>query len=289
MSECAQCGNNLERMHQVFEGHYLCDHCYGAIVSGSIKEYSHKPNAEFYGESMHSLFYGLELEMMDGARPYEMAGKVGYMLPEVYTKRDASIEGGFEVVTHPCTCEYHESMEYDHIFALCEKEGYKSHDASDSCGLHIHVSRAPLNPESIGAQIYLIHKFWDKYVKFTRRKSGDINRWAGKYKHITEYMLNHEMDFTFRDLYSIASQENFGHFNRYKCINLQNNATIEYRIFRGTLKRDTLIASIQFVDILSKISMEMTEEQIRSLTWSDLKRMFDHKKELKEYLKKRGL
>jgi hypothetical protein len=281
MVECSQCGNPGN--HEVFPGHYVCDQCYSSIVANSIRDYSFKPRAEFFGEDSRKIYYGLEVEMMDGRAPHEMAGKVGYMLNEVYTKRDGSVPGGFEVVTHPCTLQYHESMEYDHIFSICEREGYKSHDASCSCGLHIHVSRSPLNERAIGAQLYLIHKFWDKYVKFSRRKGEDLNHWAGKYGC---FNLMSETT-SFDEIYSDCKRENY--YSRYKCINLQNPGTIEYRIFRGTLKRDTMIASIQYIDVLTRLSLTMTEEQIRALSWSDLKEVFNQKKELKNYLEKRGL
>lgn len=280
MTECNQCGNTMGTMHQVFEGHYICDHCYDSWTRASILSHDVKPVAEFYGEG--NFYYGLEVEMMDGSQPYQMAGYLNYLLPEIYTKRDGSVPGGFELVTHPCSKDYHESMDYDHIFALCEKEGYKSHDASCSCGLHIHVSRAPLSPRAIGAQLYLIHKFWDKYVKFSRRKSGDVNMWAGKYDNISFPSVN-----TFDQIYTLARTENGR--SRYKCINLQNTSTIEYRIFRGTLKRDTLIASIQFIDTLVHLSLTLSEEEIRNLSWDDLKVHFSKKKELKAYLEKRGL
>lgn len=37
-------------------------------------------------------------------------------------------------------------------------------------------------------------------------------------------------------------------FERYTCVNLTNRSTIEFRMFRGTLKRNTFIATLQMVD-----------------------------------------
>lgn len=36
-----------------------------------------------------------------------------------------------------------------------------------------------------------------------------------------------------------------GHGSRYTCVNLTNADTIEFRMFRGTLKLNTLIATLQ--------------------------------------------
>lgn len=281
MTACSQCGS--EGFHEIIEGETLCEQCFTEYTFDSIRSPHANPALEFYGYSDNGRFYGFELEMMDGLNPTLMAGRLNYAFPEIFTTRDGSVPGGFEMVTQPCTLEYHESMDYTRFFSLCENKGYKSHDASRSCGLHVHVSRIPQTHKQIGGQLYLIHKFWNKFVKFSRRKGSDINQWAGMYQCIN-------IGDSFQSIYLKCQYESqMGYQYRYRNINLQNTATIEYRIFRGSLKRDTVIASIQFVDLLCEITGTLSEDEIRGLTWEDIKVRAGKYPELKNYLKVRGL
>ena len=47
--------------------------------------------------------------------------------------------------------------------------------------------------------------------------------------------------------------KNTKYAGRYQGINLQNDNTVEFRMFRGTLKLNTFIAALQFVDCICKI------------------------------------
>jgi hypothetical protein len=43
--------------------------------------------------------------------------------------------------------------------------------------------------------------------------------------------------------------------NRYEAINLQNRHTVEFRLFKGTLKRESFFRSLEFVDALVHFCM----------------------------------
>ena len=77
---------------------------------------------------------------------------------------------------------------------------------------------------------------------------------------------------------------------RYQGINLENQNTIEFRIFRGTLKLNTFIATLQFVDCICRYSKSMRLSDIYTVGWSDL---FSGKDELYpeliDYLKSKNL
>ena len=74
---------------------------------------------------------------------------------------------------------------------------------------------------------------------------------------------------------------------RYAAVNLENDATIEMRIFRGTLKYNTFIATLQMVDEICKVAISLSDEFVQSLTW--LKGIADDKQELINYLKEKRL
>ena len=48
------------------------------------------------------------------------------------------------------------------------------------------------------------------------------------------------------------------HSGRYTCVNLENPATIEFRMFRGTLKYNTLIATLQLVNRICDVALYLS-------------------------------
>ena len=74
---------------------------------------------------------------------------------------------------------------------------------------------------------------------------------------------------------------------RYTCVNLTNTDTIEFRIFRGTLKCNTLIATLQLVEKLCNVAVSLSEERLQALSWSDIMLGIDPQRypELVQYLK----
>lgn len=79
-----------------------------------------------------------------------------------------------------------------------------------------------------------------------------------------------------------------GYGNRYTCINLTNADTIEFRIFRGTLKLNTLIATLQMVSHICDVAIALPDEDLRKLSWSQFVASLGEP-ELVQYLKERRL
>lgn len=71
-------------------------------------------------------------------------------------------------------------------------------------------------------------------------------------------------------------------------MNLQNYSTIEFRMFRGTLKYNTLIATLQFVDKLCDTAVRLSDEPLKALAWTTFVSEI-REKELVQYLKERRL
>lgn len=255
----------------------------------AIHEYSYKPSPEFYecaGENT-SLFMGVELEVDRGRHNGEVAEEIiETMENKIYCKRDGSLDEGFEIVSHPCTLKYHtEKMEWNSIMKHLIDNSFRSHDTS-TCGLHVHVSRGffgDTNDEQdlhIAKLIMLIDKFWDKVVAFSRRRSDNLNRWASKNNievaddDMTEVIID-----------KIKKQKNGG---RYKAINLTNLHTIEFRIFRGTLKHETFLATLQFVETLCHYAKQISLPEIWRVNFTDIFQNTEYT-ELRNYLESKGL
>jgi hypothetical protein len=68
---------------------------------------------------------------------------------------------------------------------------------------------------------------------------------------------------------------------------LLNNATIEARIFRGTLKLNTLIAAIELMEEICIKAINLMDEEMQQLSWRDFVQGINKEQmpELVEYLK----
>ena len=75
---------------------------------------------------------------------------------------------------------------------------------------------------------------------------------------------------------------------RYQTVNLTNSSTVELRCFRGTLKRDTIIASIQLASNMTRYAMTHTPSECRNATWTDVLNV-EQFEELNAYCQTRGL
>lgn len=272
-----------------YDGEYYCAICYDYRINNDdyVKQYSYKPEPVFYGDSTESLYLGVELEIDCGEKQMEVAKSLCEH-EEIYLKHDGSLSNaGFEIVTHPATLDYHtNNMNWSGIMTLCTENLFRSH-YTDTCGLHIHLSRDFLGQTeneqdlNIAKIILLFDKWWDKYiVPFSRRKHSNLERWASK-----PDMQYEESDTEQSIVNKMKTCKNYG---RYQAINLQNYNTIEFRIFRGTLNPKTFLASLQFVVTISEFAKTMRLADLYTVSWSDVFSCTEYP-ELKEYLKTRNL
>ena len=108
-----------------------------------IHEYSYKPEPIFYGDG--NRYFGIELEI-DGAGKdddyaEELLDIANAHADLLYIKTDGSLDDGMELVSHPCTMDYHiNEFPWEDIMHSAVHQGYRSHQTS-TCGLHLHVNR----------------------------------------------------------------------------------------------------------------------------------------------------
>ena len=268
---CAGCNEIIHQDDAEYhDGNYYCSSCYDDVcdnLDNVVNEYSYKPIPIFLGDSKDNLYIGVELEV-DRGSPYDAAVELKDS-DNIYLKHDGSLGSGFEIVSHPATLEYHTHyLGWSEIMQICLSADMRSHDTS-TCGLHCHVSRDFFGSNSdtqdlhIAKLILLINKFWDRYiVPFSRRDYSQLDRWAAKPDiSISENDTEEEI---------VDKVKSSKHNGRYQGINLMNEHTIEFRMFRGTLKLNTFIASLQFVDCICRFAKDMKLSGIYSTNWSDL-------------------
>lgn len=282
---CEDCGRivNFEDSYQLGDYDYCCE-CHSRRTNRPIHDYNYKPEPIFYGEG--SRYLGVELEIDYGGEYTESAEQIldtaNSSADHIYIKHDGSLEEGLEIVTHPMTLDYHmHNMNWADITRTALSLDYLSHKTS-TCGLHVHVNRSSLAKEYfdqervIGNILYLVEKFWDKLLVFSRRTEEQLNRWASRYGYKNSP----------KDVYKGAKESYSG---RYKCVNIQNSETVEFRIFRGTLKTNTIIATLQMVNEICNVAVSLSETELQKLTWNGFIEMIMHNKELSEYLNERSL
>ena len=102
---------------------------------------------------------------------------------------------------------------------------------------------------------------------------------AAKYATISSTIL---------ETYQKAKDKNLG---RYVAVNLANYQTIDFRIFRGSLRYETFIATLQLVDEICHLALRLHDYQMEELSWSEFVMRIDKtaKPELIDYLKARRL
>ena len=77
---------------------------------------------------------------------------------------------------------------------------------------------------------------------------------------------------------------------RYVAVTLVNSDTIEFRLFRGTLRYKTFIATLQLVDEICCWAINMTDSEFEAMSWLDfVQRILPKKPELIDYLKEKRL
>lgn len=288
---CINC-DRLEHIDNMiwdeYEEEYYCENCYEERRNRPIHPYNYKPTPIFYGgdECENPLYMGVELEIDKGGEDSDNAeillDTMNTCDEYIYIKHDGSIYNGFEIVSHPATLDYHaNNMKWSRLFQKALSMDYRSHE-TETCGLHVHVSRRALGDtydereNTIAKIVYFMENNWDDIVQFTRRNESNLSRWANRYG----------LEDTPEHTYEKAKTD----WNRYRSINLLNDSTIEFRVFRGTLRYGTFIATLQFVNDVCAICRRFDMATIEKMGWYKFVSLLptEHE-ELRHYLQRRDL
>lgn len=289
---CTECGSiilNSDAYYLDESDSPYCENCFANHSDTHyIHDYYYRPEPVFFGCD-ESLYMGVELEIDEGGEYDECAADIfntaNLTDDHVYIKHDGSLNEGMEIVTHPMTLSYHKkTMPWKEILRKAVNLGYHSHQA-ETCGLHIHVNRNTFGntvseqEEVIARILFFYEKFWAEILRFSRRSEYHANRWASRYGGVID---------TCKGSLDTAKKSGLG---RYTAVNLTNENTVEFRIFRGTLRYDTLMATIEFTHHLCKLAISFPDEVFHSMSWLEFASGIDKTKypELIDYLKRRRL
>ena len=147
---------------------------------------------------------------------------------------------GIEVVSCPADRATHEEMWPKMEDMKCYKH-LRAWDTT-TCGCHVHVSRASLTSLQIGRILRAVnHPEWAKFIhKIAGRGSDQFCRYYDK--QLTD-ALHPER---------VVSPDESSSYNRSRrvAVNLANENTIEFRIFRGTVNPRHILRNIEFCDAI---------------------------------------
>lgn len=287
---CARCGraihnNNVFYLEAEDDEDGYCYECYSRLSrEKGIHAYGYKPTPIFYGDGPR--FFRVELEIDEAGESQDNASYLLHVANEtaehLYCKHDGSLNDGFELVTHPMTLDYHQSrMPWAEVLREAVGMGYLSHQAG-TCGLHVHVNRSAFGDTAeqqdgaIARVLYFFERHWAELLQFSRRSQRQLDQWAARYgyKDQPQAILEHA--------------KRGRHAGRYTAVNLQNRDTIEFRIFRGALKLNTLLATLQLLDKICDVAIYLSDAEVKALSWTTFVSGCTAP-ELVQYLKERRL
>lgn len=177
------------------------------------------------------VYFGVELEIecmgSDSTHSYARQIRPRYSDNFAIMKHDGSLNNGFEIVTRPASLMIHRD-EWSKILNPTIN-GIRSYRTT-TCGFHVHCSRRPLSEIQVAKIVCFVNAECNsKLIELIAGRVSD--RWS----RIAPKKL---------------SDGNKANTERYEAVNLQNRETIEFRIFKGTLKYESLMKNIEFCDAL---------------------------------------
>jgi hypothetical protein len=272
--ECADC-NRIEYeddMSWAYDDYIICsrcrDHNYhwsdyrdtyvrddddNADDRGIIGEY-HSSSECFDGipsATDNKIRLGIELEV-EVQDDYDREDKAEHLLNAIgshYSKvagssityalceHDGSLDHGFEIVSNYADLATHaEQLK----FFKNRWQGVRSHDTS-TCGLHIHIDKADMTLYHASKLVLFINSpDNDKMVHALARRNSDS--YGKRYDKSNDLSWLKDAKRHERKRNQLCSLNN----DRYEALNFQNTNTIEFRLFKGTLKYMTIMACLEF-------------------------------------------
>lgn len=236
----------------------ICDSCRddddGDDYAGPIRAYHDGPDRGWKcrraaGEHIATRCYGVELEIEcnSGTRSDVADSMLGRLGGFAHCENDGSLDNGFELISQPASLAYWCEMlrqggDYRAAVESASRAGGRSHDTR-TAGLHVHISRAGMSR----ATVYKLSAFAATNAEYllavSRRRSESLSRWADPSADKADNLRRAKQ---LANKYTNAPTLSDA---RYVAFNVCEQ-TIECRIFRGTLRPETILGAVQWCDAL---------------------------------------
>lgn len=224
---CSSCGTVFKKEDVYsFKGASKCYSCISPVMSYSTDVLSARRWNPTAGSS--GRYYGVELEVY-GPKGFQRQAVEVLQAVERWgiIKSDSSIQSGsgFEIVSIPGT--YQETLNYWMPFLKKIPKGLIGHRGG--CGMHVHVSRSALRSNTIRYLSCFLNDTENKeYLEYIANRP--LNRYCKQ---------NPFMTFTSPEAYQAR--------DRYTIFNTTKSNTVEFRMFRSTVRPKLFQKNLEFV------------------------------------------
>ena len=235
---------------------------------------------------------GLELEVEcvsdDRKDIDELAGNlmsdIGYHAGSRYAlcEEDSSLDDGFEIVTGYTGLDVHAKALERFKTRIA---GLRSHD-THTCGLHVHICKSDMSTLHASKLVLFINDDSNqKLIRAIARRSNNSYAQVKNKKEDKSWLKDALQNKT------KASQLRCLNTSRYEALNFQNDKTVEFRLFKGSLKYLTIMACLEFTYASWFFSRdtsvtELTTENFLAFICKDQNKQ--DTSHLREYLDQRG-
>ena len=181
----------------------------------------------------------LEMEVRSGDREEIASELIDYVgsTPEGHRysalENDGSLHNGFEMVTGWTGLDVH-AKQLQHFKNPIR--GLKSHD-TQTCGLHVHICKKGMTLFHAVKMVLFVNDSGNQRLvrSLARRDSSRYSQVKNK-KAGYEWLKNAKTDNNLKYLNA----------DRYEALNFQNDRTVEFRMFKGTMRYATIMACLEF-------------------------------------------
>ena len=239
---------------------------------------------------------GMELEMEVGD-DWDKDSRAGLILDNIgdykdedglkhtycLMEQDGSLDNGFEMVTGYTGLDVHKNQLQ---YFKQKTKGMKSHDTS-TCGLHVHVCKSSMttlhgaklvlfinDPANLALVKSIARRDASGYAKMQNKKED--KHWLKDSVHSSK----HKED-QLRRLNS----------DRYEALNFRNDKTVEFRLFKGTLKYETMVSCLEFAFACWHFTAQASTSELTTAKFLEFICLPENRKDtrfLRAYLKDKG-
>ena len=236
-----------------------------------------------YDDRKTCVLLGLELEMEIGEgynrhdRARELLDALGYHnhagKQYALCEQDGSLDCGFEMVTGYTGLDVHAEQL---AFFKQRFAGAKSHNTR-TCGLHVHVCKAGMSLLHASKLVLFINdeKNHDLIKTIARRTESSYS--VFKDKSVDKSWIKDAVRTAHPETRATQPDDNERDYrngsrkrnalrnlnsSRYEALNFNNEKTVEFRLFKGTLKYTTIMACLEFAFISWFFARDTSQTQL---------------------------
>ena len=258
---CTDCGSMRDNDYGIYhsgDGYPRCEECHWDYEGSSGIEYvgeyhSGAPWGMTYhtaygvGDSPAGLvYYGVELEHEHADSDLVPYLETLHGKRIAHAEKDSSLDDGIELITQPATLEAWRGVFGDSIrdYMTSAQRVGATFDES-TCGAHVHVSRTAFIDDNHLSRVAVFMTHNPDHVLAVSGRSY-LDQWA----KATPYAG------ALRRAVKARSGD------RYRAINLNNSATVEFRLFAGTNDYTDILGSIEYVTALIEYTRDLLVSDI---------------------------